>query len=55
MEAFADIQDTAFDFTFVPEHKCETLWSQIAKKQGADTIQAVRDLEVPNEDTKVLE
>ena len=32
MEAFADIQDTAFDFTSVPEHICETLWSPIAKK-----------------------
>ena len=55
IEAFADITDAAPDFTSVPEHICETLWSPIAKKPGADTIQAVRDLEVPSEDTKVLE
>ena len=55
LEAFADIQDTVFDFASVPEHISETLWTPIAKKQGADTIQAVRDLEVPSEDTKVLE
>ena len=38
MEAFADIKDTAFDFTTVPEHICETLWFPIAKNQAPTTF-----------------
>ena len=54
-EAFRELKDDTFDLENVPVHICETLWSPAAKKQNANTLDAVRDLEIPNEDTKILE
>ena len=39
----------------MPAHLNETLWTPVAKKQGANTMDSVRDLEIPLEDTKLLE
>ena len=55
IESFTQLKSTAFDYDSVPAHVCETLWIPAAKRQDAKTIDAVRDLECPNEDTKVLE
>ena len=37
------------------ENLHETLWVPMAKKQGANTVSAIRDLELSNEDAKILE
>lgn len=55
LEAFAELQGSDLDLQLIPTHLHTSLWIPIAKRQGADTIDAVRDLELPNEDAKVLE
>ena len=51
-EAWMQMQDESFDTNSVPPHINETLWIPIPKKAGANTVQSVRDLELPNEDTR---
>ena len=55
IEAFRELQDIDFPVESIPKHIHETLWIPIAKKQGASDVSQVRDLELPNEDAKVLE
>ena len=54
-EAFVQLQDVSLQADDVPQHLFETIWAPVAKKAGANTISATRDLEMPNEDMKVLE
>ena len=37
-----------------PAHLTDFIWLAVPKQQGADSIKLVRDLELPNEDAKVL-
>ena len=39
----------------MPFHMRESLWILIPKREGANTIGAIRDLDIPNEDVNVLE
>lgn len=55
VEAFEELKDPGYDHARMPLHLCETLWIPAAKQQGANTIGQVRNLVVPNEDTKLLE
>ena len=50
LEACCQLEDPVYDFGSVPAHIDETQCVPIAK--GADTVDAIRDLEIPNEDTK---
>ena len=38
----------------LPAHLTDFAWFVVPKKAGADVVNHVRDLECPNEDTKVL-
>ena len=55
LEAAAQLQDVTLEEATIPVHLHETLWVPIAKNASADVIGAVRDLELPNEDAKLLE
>ena len=44
LESYGQLKDPELVFAFSPQHICETLWSLAAKKQGANTIDAVRYL-----------
>ena len=55
VEAVGQLQDDDFDAAAIPEHLHTGLWLPAAKREGASTIDAVRDLEAPNEDCKVIE
>ena len=55
LQSFEQLKSPGFDPACIPEHIFETLWSPAAKKVGANTIADIRDLEIPSEDTKLLE
>ena len=55
LEAMSQLQEPNFDINDVPLYIHTGLWTPIAKRAGACTIDAIRDIEVPNEDTKILE
>ena len=50
-EAFDDL---AAGGAAAPAHLTDFIWLALPKQQGADSIKLVRDLELPNEDAKVL-
>ena len=54
-EAFQQLQSDTLGDGDIPPHLHEGLWFPIGKREGADSISAVRDLELPNEDCKILE
>ena len=54
-EAFSQLQLADLSSELIPRHLHESLWFPAAKKEGADSIGAIRDLELPNEDCKILE
>ena len=49
------LQDPALDSSAIPAHLHEGLWTPIGKRPMSCSIDAVRDIEIPNEDTKILE
>ncbi len=55
IESFDELQCASDDSIQTPPHLGETLWIGAAKKQGANKSADVRDLELPNEDAKILE
>ena len=55
MEAFEQLQGEELDMAAIPPHLRDGLWVPIAKREGADTLDAIRDLEIPNEDLKIIE
>ena len=55
LEAFEQLQDDDIDMSTLPAHVRDGLWVPIAKRTGADSLDAIRDLELPNEDLKVIE
>ncbi len=54
-EAFRQLHDPLLTIDTLPVHLFETLWVPAAKRQGANTIDAVRDFELPNEDIVTIE
>lgn len=55
LEAVRQLQSSTLQAEAVPFHMRESLWILIPKREGANTIGAIRDLDIPNEDVNVLE